>query len=106
MSATNPICRARPRRAGTPIPTTALVGAVQTSRGCPFECEFCDVIEYPVCKQRHKPIANVIAELDQLYRIGYRTIFLADDNFTAYRGRCKDCSRRSPPGGPSTPSTS
>ena len=35
-------------------------------------------------------MANVIAELDQLYRLGYRTIFLADDNFTAYRSRCKE----------------
>jgi hypothetical protein len=68
----------------------ALLGAVQTSRGCPFECEFCDVIQYLGRKQRHKPVANVIAEIDQMYRLGYRAIFLADDNFTAYRSRCKE----------------
>ncbi len=68
----------------------ALIGTLQTSRGCPFECEFCDVIQYLGRKQRHKPIANVLAELDQLYRHGYQTIFLADDNFTAYRRRCKE----------------
>ena len=68
----------------------ALMGTLQTSRGCPFECEFCDVIQYLGRKQRHKPIANVLAELDLLYSLGYRTVFLADDNFTAYRSRCKE----------------
>ncbi|MGJ0392793.1 MAG: radical SAM protein [Methylocystis sp.] len=68
----------------------AILGAVQTSRGCPFECEFCDVIQYLGRKQRHKPIANVIAELDALWAQGYRTTFLADDNFTAYRSHCKE----------------
>jgi hypothetical protein len=68
----------------------AILGAVQTSRGCPFECEFCDVIQYLGRKQRHKPIANVLAELDALWAAGYRTAFLADDNFTAYRAHCKE----------------
>jgi radical SAM superfamily enzyme YgiQ (UPF0313 family) len=68
----------------------AMLGAVQTSRGCPFECEFCDVIQYLGRKQRHKPIGNVIAELDSLWDAGYRTTFLADDNFTAYRAHCKE----------------
>ena len=45
----------------------AIMGTVQTSRGCPFECEFCDVIQYLGRKQRHKPIDLVLAELDQLY---------------------------------------
>jgi radical SAM superfamily enzyme YgiQ (UPF0313 family) len=45
------------------------MGTIQTSRGCPFECEFCDVIEYLGRKQRHKPVAQVLAELDQLYRL-------------------------------------
>jgi len=66
----------------------ALMGTLQTSRGCPFECEFCDVIQYLGRKQRHKPIANVLAELNVLYDLGYRTVFLGDDNFTAYRHRC------------------
>ncbi|WP_424360472.1 radical SAM protein [Methylocystis parvus] len=68
----------------------AMLGAVQTSRGCPFECEFCDVIQYLGRKQRHKPIGNVIAEIDALWKVGYRTTFLADDNFTAYRAHCKE----------------
>jgi radical SAM superfamily enzyme YgiQ (UPF0313 family) len=68
----------------------ALQGAVQTSRGCPYECEFCDVIQYLGRKQRHKPIANVLRELDVLYRHGYRTAFLADDNLTVFRARAKE----------------
>ena len=68
----------------------ALIGTLQTSRGCPFECEFCDVIQYLGRNERHKPIAHVIAELDELYAKGYRTIFLAVDNFTVYRRRCRE----------------
>ncbi len=68
----------------------ALMGTVQTSRGCPFECEFCDVIQYLGRKQRHKPVAQVLRELDEVYRCGYRTVFLADDNFTVYRARTKE----------------
>jgi hypothetical protein len=67
----------------------ALSGCVQTSRGCPFECEFCDVIQYLGRKQRHKGVEQIIAELDVLYATGFRAIFLADDNFTVYRKRAK-----------------
>jgi radical SAM superfamily enzyme YgiQ (UPF0313 family) len=62
-------------------------GVVQTSRGCPFECEFCDVIVYLGRKQRHKRPDQVVAELDQLYHAGYRSVLLADDNLTANRAR-------------------
>jgi len=68
----------------------ARTGTLQTSRGCPFECEFCDVIQYLGRKQRHKPINLVLAELNELYRYGYRSVFLADDNFTVYRSRAKE----------------
>jgi len=68
----------------------ALLGTVQTSRGCPFECEFCDVIQYLGRKQRHKPGRLVLAELDVLYRHAYRSVFLADDNFTVFRNRAKE----------------
>jgi hypothetical protein len=68
----------------------ALLGCVQTSRGCPFECEFCDVIPYLGRRQRHKPAAAVLAELDKLYALGYRSVFLADDNFTASRPRARE----------------
>lgn len=68
----------------------ALCGCVQTSRGCPFECEFCDVIQYLGRRQRIKPIPQILAELEVLYEHGFRTVFLADDNFTVYRRKAKE----------------
>lgn len=67
----------------------ALVGAVQTSRGCPYPCEYCDVIQYLGRKQRHKSDAQVLAEVGQLYDLGYNSIYLVDDNFTVHRKRAK-----------------
>jgi len=71
----------------------ALMGSLQTSRGCPFECEFCDVIQYVGRKQRHKNVEQVVRELDALYAAGFRRVFLADDNLTVYRKRAKDLLR-------------
>ena len=87
----------RPDLSTSPLPrwdlynnARAVMGTLQTSRGCPFECEFCDVIQYAGRKQRHKGVAQVLRELDELYRHGYRSVFLADDNFTIYRSRAKE----------------
>ncbi len=60
-------------------------GVIQTSRGCPFECEFCDVIVYLGRRMRHKNVEQILGEADTLYARGYRSIFLSDDNFTANR---------------------
>lgn len=60
----------------------ALMGSIQTSRGCNFNCDFCQVAVY-AGKQRHKPIDKVIDELEVLYENGFRYIFICDDNFTA-----------------------
>ncbi len=67
----------------------AYFGIVQTSRGCPFECHFCDVIQYLGRVQRHKAESQVLEELQQLYDLGYANIGLADDNFTVYRKRAR-----------------
>jgi radical SAM superfamily enzyme YgiQ (UPF0313 family) len=48
------------------------------------------VIVYLGRKQRHKSPSRVIDELEQLYAVGYRSIFLSDDNFTANRQRAAD----------------
>ena len=63
----------------------AMAGALQTTRGCPFNCEFCDVIQYQGRKQRHKTVSQVLAELSELHTYGFRNVFLVDDNFTVHR---------------------
>lgn len=45
---------------------------VQFSRGCPFNCEFCDIIELYGRVPRMKANEQMLAELDELYRLGYR----------------------------------
>jgi radical SAM superfamily enzyme YgiQ (UPF0313 family) len=55
---------------------------VQTSRGCPFDCEFCDVVNLFGRIPRYKTPKQVIAELETLYRLGARgSVFICDDNF-------------------------
>ncbi|MFZ5453437.1 MAG: B12-binding domain-containing radical SAM protein [Thermodesulfobacteriota bacterium] len=56
--------------------------AIQTTRGCPFDCEFCDVVNLFGRKPRHKTAKQVIAELETLYRLGaVGSVFFCDDNF-------------------------
>lgn len=56
--------------------------SVQFSRGCPFQCEFCDIIILYGRKPRTKLPAQMLAELDALLRLGWRKqVFMVDDNF-------------------------
>jgi radical SAM superfamily enzyme YgiQ (UPF0313 family) len=79
----------RPPLALTPIPDFALADlrrysamSVQYSRGCPFQCEFCDIIEIYGRVPRTKSNEQMIAELDALRGAGWRgTVFIVDDNF-------------------------
>ena len=55
---------------------------IQTSRGCPFDCEFCDVVNLFGRTPRYKTPKQVIAELETLHRLGARgSAFICDDNF-------------------------
>ena len=56
--------------------------AVQFSRGCPFQCEFCDIITIYGRKPRTKPPGQLLAELEALVELGWRKhVFIVDDNF-------------------------
>ena len=62
--------------------------SLQTSRGCPFACEFCDIISLFGRRPRHKSTAQVLAEFEAIYKLGFKgTIFVADDNFIGNRPR-------------------
>jgi hypothetical protein len=73
----------------TPAPLWALADlpryatmSVQFSRGCPFDCEFCNITSMFGHRPRTKTTAQVIAELDGLLRAGWRgAVFFVDDNF-------------------------
>ncbi|MBI5529825.1 MAG: B12-binding domain-containing radical SAM protein [Deltaproteobacteria bacterium] len=71
-----------------------LSALLQTTRGCPYRCDFCDAIVLYGNKVRTKPVDKVIEELDLIYKAGFQTVFLGDDNFTAARGYAKQVLRR------------
>src|SRR5205807_6930730 len=61
--------------------------------GCPFKCEFCDIIVTYGRKVRAKPIAHVIAELQQWADHGVDFVTLADDNLVGDRAYCRQMLR-------------
>lgn len=59
---------------------------LQFSRGCPFDCEFCDIVVLNGRRQRTKSSEQFIREVDSLYRMGWRgSVFIVDDNFIGSR---------------------
>ena len=63
-----------------------LLMGIQFSRGCPYHCEFCNVIELFGRKPRAKSVPQLISELQYLHQLGYRGhVFFVDDNFPANR---------------------
>jgi Fe-S oxidoreductase len=79
----------RPSLLNTPIPDFSIIDLekysamnVQYSRGCPFQCEFCDIIEIYGRVPRTKSNPQMLAELDALKTAGWRgLVFIVDDNF-------------------------
>ena len=71
-----------------------LTAVLQTSRGCPFQCDFCDAIVLYGNVVRVKPAETVMTELDIIYKAGFQSVLIGDDNFTAKRQYAKDLLRR------------
>jgi radical SAM superfamily enzyme YgiQ (UPF0313 family) len=83
--------------ADTPIPLWNLIDVrnyaamnIQYGRGCPFDCEFCDITALFGRRPRSKTREQLIAELDSLHVRGWRgAIFFVDDNFIGDKGKLK-----------------
>lgn len=81
----------------TPLPRFDLIDMkkyasmnVQYSRGCPRDCEFCDITALYGRIPRTKMVSQVIAELESLYRLGWRgSVFVVDDNFIGNKTKLK-----------------
>jgi radical SAM superfamily enzyme YgiQ (UPF0313 family) len=82
---------------GTPLPRWDLINinhysslSLQYSRGCPYDCEFCDITVLYGRKPRTKSKAQILTELDAIYNTGWRgPVFFVDDNFIGNRTKLK-----------------
>lgn len=87
----------RPDITNTPVPMWSLIDfndyatmAIQYSRGCPFNCEFCDIIIMNGRIPRTKTPAQLINEVESLYDAGWRgPLFIVDDNFIGNKKKVK-----------------
>ena len=87
----------RPDITNTPLPLWELLNfkkyssmAIQYSRGCPFNCEFCDIIILNGRIPRTKTAEQMIGEFQHLYNAGWRgSIFVVDDNFIGNKSHVK-----------------
>lgn len=81
----------------SPLPDYSLLkikeyttAGIQYSRGCPNDCEFCDITALLGHHVRTKTSEQIIAELDQLFEIGWRgSVFFVDDNFIGHINKIK-----------------
>ena len=87
----------RPDITKSPVPLWSLIDSrkyqsmsIQYSRGCPFNCEFCDIIVMNGHIPRTKDKNQILAELDALYNQGWRgSVFVVDDNFIGNKRKLK-----------------
>lgn len=64
-------------------------GSIQFSRGCPFQCEFCDIIVTFGRRPRIKTVPQVLAELDAVRKAGMKIVFIVDDNLIGNKREIK-----------------
>ena len=91
----------KPDLSQTPLPRWDLLNlsyyaslSVQYSRGCPYDCEFCDIVNLNGRKPRVKANEQMIREFQLLYDIGWRgRLFIVDDNFIGNRVKVKSLLR-------------
>ena len=82
----------------TPLPLWDLIDmkkyavmSIQYSRGCPYDCEFCNISALYGRKVRTKSKSQIISELEDLYSQGWRgDIFFVDDNFVGRKRKLKE----------------
>jgi len=67
-----------------------VMATLQFSRGCPFMCEFCDIITIFGRKPRMKSPAQMIREFDAIRAAGFTRCFLVDDNFIGNKYKAKE----------------
>ncbi len=87
-----------PNMEDSPVPLWELIDlddyesmCIQYSRGCPFDCEFCNITTMFGRRARVKTAQQIIAELDSLHRLGWRgSVFFVDDNFIGKKRHLKD----------------
>jgi anaerobic magnesium-protoporphyrin IX monomethyl ester cyclase len=63
---------------------------MQTSRGCPYSCIYCDIPSLSRGKWRYRSSEHVLGEMQQLDDMGYRSIYLTDDHFLVNRKRISE----------------
>lgn len=67
---------------------------LQTTRGCPFNCDFCSVTWFFGGKYRHKPVEKVVEEVKFLQKIDRnKLVFIVDDNFISNPAHAKDLAK-------------
>ncbi|MBS1107468.1 MAG: Fe-S oxidoreductase [Deltaproteobacteria bacterium] len=66
---------------------------IQFARGCPFQCEFCDIIVVYGRRPRAKQVHQVMAEIEECHRLGAKQVFIVDDNFIGNKKLAKDLLR-------------
>jgi radical SAM superfamily enzyme YgiQ (UPF0313 family) len=63
---------------------------IQTSRGCPYNCIYCNIPAFSRRKVRYRSANHVLGEMEELNNAGYRSIYLTDDHFLMNRNRIRE----------------